>query len=449
MSIGALYIVIALASFAFALLKHLWAWVINKLCKTISDDEKLAGDPQIVITLVHGTGARGAPWTAPNSLLRSSLSSALNNRAAYCRFLWSGTNSIRARRASATLLRQRLSELTHSFPRAQHFVVGHSHGGSIILEALDAKIAGQIAGIVCLATPVLMMRRRHFNPVAKAAIALVPVVPMVYLGMWVINRIGAEGSDAETLIGLSFMAAGLVFSWVIARWANTLHTGVDLSFLNREKIMFLRAPGDEASGTLNAAHILSWAVGKVVTWPTLAVWHAQQRAQQFIDWATKFLDHKYLAAGLISVIVFGGTVILLGGYRGPFPVAVSIAALVCALLFIVLLLISLVAYGNVFTSLPAMFFTAFLLFPLVLVGGLVGWLTIGPEMAVAALLWEVTAETTPPGNWNVELLRPKEDSSDDILTLQHSAAYQNPDALKLIGGWIRDRSASREMGANR
>jgi hypothetical protein len=100
-----------------------------------------------------------------------------------------------------------------------------------------------------------------------------------------------------------------------------------------------------------------------------------------------------------------------------------------------------------FTWLPAALLTALLLLPLVLVGGLVGWLTIGPEMAVAALLWEVTAEATPPGNWNVEQLRPKVDDSDEILTLQHSAAYQNPDALKLIGGWIRHRSCFPRDGS--
>jgi hypothetical protein len=378
MGIVGLYIILAIFYFAVALLKHLWAWVWSKLFKTIPDDDKIEGDPQIVITLVHGTGARGAAWTARNSPLRSSLSSALNNRAAYVCFAWSGKNSIRARRASAILLRQRLYELMHSYPRAQHFVVGHSHGGSIILEALDAKIGGQIAGIVCLATPVLIMRRRHFNPVAKAGLALVPVVPMIYLGMWVINRIEAEGSAAQSLIGLSFVAAGLVFSWVIALWSKTLQTGVDLSFLNRDKIVFLRAPGDEASATLNAAHLLSRAVGKVVTSPTLAVWHAQQRAKQFIDWVMKVLDHKYLAGGLISGIVFGTTVILVS--PGQHNAVLLIAASASALLLIALLLISLVAYGNMLTWLPASFFTAFLLLPLVLVGGLVGWLTIGPEM---------------------------------------------------------------------
>jgi hypothetical protein len=103
--------------------------------------------------------------------------------------------------------------------------------------------------------------------------------------------------------------------------------------------------------------------------------------------------------------------------------------------------------ANIFTWLlwlPGRFYFACLLFLLALVSGLVGWLTIGPEMTVAALLWEITAEATPPGNWNVEQLRPKEDSSDDILALQHSATYQNPDALNLICGWIRDRSAERE-----
>jgi hypothetical protein len=312
MIIVGLYIILAIFSFANALLKHLWAWVWNKLFKTIADDDKIEGDPQIIITLVHGTGARGAAWTAPNSLLRSSLSSALNDRAAYYRFLWSGGNSIRARRVSAVLLRERLYELMHSYPRAQHFVIGHSHGGSIILEALDTKIAAQIAGIVCLATPVLMMRKRHFNPVAKAAIGLMPVLLMVQLGTWVTNTIGAEGSNAEGLIGVSFVAAGLVFSCVIGLWSKSLQTDVDLSFLDRDKIVFLRAPGDEASATLNAAHMLSWAVGRVVISPTLAVWHAQQRAKQFIDWVMKwkFWDHKYLAIAFISGIVIGPLAIL-------------------------------------------------------------------------------------------------------------------------------------------
>lgn len=240
----------------------------------VRQDKEAANDPQIIIVLVHGTWAKSASWTAPQSLLRSSLSSALDNRALFESFSWSGGNSIRARRTSAALLREKLTTLLTRYPGAQTFVIGHSHGGSITLDALDQDIAGKIGGIVCLATPVLTTRRRQCDPLARIALWVIPVVPMVGLGQWFIERFGIK-DDGDSPVWLLFIAAGFLISWLAYRWAKTIDSANDLSYLDRAKIIFLRVPGDEASALLSTAHLLSWAMGKISTGPTRMLWHEQ------------------------------------------------------------------------------------------------------------------------------------------------------------------------------
>jgi hypothetical protein len=395
------------------------------------EDPDAPDEAEIVIALVHGTWAKAASWTAPNSPFRSSLRSTLEKPVIFDRFPWSGSNSIGARRRASELLKQRLHALFERHPRARIFVVGHSHGGSVALDSLDPALAERLGGIVCLATPVLMARARVLDPLARVALAIVPVIPMVGLAEWIIERTGME--SYEGFIVVSCVAAGLLLSMRASRWSKRLQTQNDLSFLDSDKVLFLRAAGDEASAVLTAAHLMSWAVGKISTGPTRALWNAQQRVE---SWRKRLVRHApFIVAAMIGGVagVCGATLIQINWIANPLLAVSGLAFAISALLLAILV------QGGTLTWVAAFVFSAVLLIPMAVVLGLAG-LTIGPEMAVAATLLEVTAEATPPGAWHIIQLKPALRDADNADTLQHSSIYQNAEAVTLVGNWIRRRA---------
>lgn len=71
-------------------------------------------------------------------------------------FLWSGANSIEERRSAAAGLAKMLDEGVAAAPNAQHFIIAHSHGGNVALDARQAMSRDtHNVNIITLATPFL------------------------------------------------------------------------------------------------------------------------------------------------------------------------------------------------------------------------------------------------------------------------------------------------------
>ena len=150
-----------------------------------------------VVTLVHGTFARHAPWMqdTPKKVEEGALCSALRGieGTAIRRFCWSGGNSHSARLQAGDDLALYLSQLRMEFPDAQHFVIAHSHGGNVAMYAMEAKLSdGEkhgdgIAGVITLATPFITLRKRQLPkfviPSALIALAFIVVVFLVSVMM--------------------------------------------------------------------------------------------------------------------------------------------------------------------------------------------------------------------------------------------------------------------------
>ena len=116
-----------------------------------------------VITLVHGTWARDAPWTKPDSRLSRTLTASLpGSELRLAR--WNGLNSPTGRRNGGDRVRTDLRALIDENPEARHYVIAHSHGGNVVryaLKGLDRKLKNRICGIVCLATPFISCKGRE------------------------------------------------------------------------------------------------------------------------------------------------------------------------------------------------------------------------------------------------------------------------------------------------
>ena len=132
----------------------------------------MSSEPRLVVTLIHGTWGRGvvpfrwfrrrAAWTE-----KSELRSSLETVGAHIEHVtWSGANTFRARRDAAERIRHTVTS-TKGYDK--HFLVAHSHGGTAAMMALkSADIAGRVDGLICLATPVPLLRpRKVFQEVSN------------------------------------------------------------------------------------------------------------------------------------------------------------------------------------------------------------------------------------------------------------------------------------------
>lgn len=117
----------------------------------------------IIVTLVHGTWARGAACCAERSLLRHTLEEEFSGRIAFEVFEWSGKNSPFHRSKAGIDLAGRLKDGFKNHPEnARHYVIGHSHGGNLVCQALRGRaVQERISGIACLSTPFFAPRSRY------------------------------------------------------------------------------------------------------------------------------------------------------------------------------------------------------------------------------------------------------------------------------------------------
>ena len=69
-------------------------------------------------------------------------------------FRWEGGNTAKSRRRGAESLAKCLASLRETYPGARAFLVGHSHGGNVAVEAASMV---PVQGVVTLSTPFLAL----------------------------------------------------------------------------------------------------------------------------------------------------------------------------------------------------------------------------------------------------------------------------------------------------
>ena len=113
-----------------------------------SNGRRRRRSPDYVVTLVHGTFARGAAWTRDGSALRAIIRDRLGEGSVqFDSFLWSGFNADQAHQKASRELRGMIGRRLDEHPGARHYVVAHSHGGNVVLNACTGgrTTAGSLA----------------------------------------------------------------------------------------------------------------------------------------------------------------------------------------------------------------------------------------------------------------------------------------------------------------
>src|SRR5262245_24410731 len=266
---------------------------------------------KVVVTLVHGTFATAAPWTKPDSALCSTLKIEFGDNILIEPFNWSpANNSIEARIAAAKNLSSHLTRLQENHPKARQYVIAHSHGGNVALEAAleaAASYGFKLAGIACLATPFL-----------HASVRDLPQLTLVNLGSWFGSLFILSGLVVLPWCGLGrWLGLWVLVSCFLAAVAADVTSGLYEGLVRRIKIetvakvalqtsvpadwnlLIIRGAGDEASlaletsqlfsrylskifNRMNESHVnASWQSSKILTRLEAGGWITESQAERF------------------------------------------------------------------------------------------------------------------------------------------------------------------------
>jgi len=405
-----------------------------------------------VVTTVHGTFANKATWIEPDSKLGKALAARFGSDVAIVPFRWSGGNNPAARKQAQQELRNHLRAQLTRYPGAQHFVIAHSHGGNVALYAMrDAALQERVSGVACLATPFIVARRRALGSkdtlgqVAGAAVAL--TVGVAIIAQQLLPEFDIWWLPHLLLVVILAISFGLI-AWLLPAWkkyAERLVPDLQLGSLSSpQKLLLIRAPGDEAGAGLAFVQFVSHL--NVRAYLMLSRRHALVR-NALQGWT------KYRAR-LIATF-FAGVI----GYFGLISALVMIDApimlLVAAVLFaggVFILPPVLTLFGRTDAAAAPLEFVSYLLLFAVICALSVLLLPFGRQIALASVFLDVTAETTPPGEWTVHLLteEPRLGRAGELQPLQHSMVYDNNEAIRRICDWIAStpRAQPRGTGAS-
>lgn len=270
------------------------------------DDPIHVGRTPIVVTLVHGTFATGAPWTKEGSALRDEITAALPGRhVVFDTFEWSGRNTHKARVKAGYALAAHVAELRTRYPRCKHFIVAHSHGGNVALFAhKHLPNVFHALGIATLGTPFLQARLsadldgksldellteapRYTEGVAHAIGWFLAFVSWLIYGTalrdsafdawyWAAAAAAATGGLAGYLTTLVFPA--IARFWHLRggkRAAVRLADAVRLAPMPATHVLSFIYPGDEAGRVLDALEVTTAA-------PTAAIGFIKENARHFL-----------------------------------------------------------------------------------------------------------------------------------------------------------------------
>jgi hypothetical protein len=199
------------------------------------------------------------------------------------------------------------------------------------------------------------------------------------------------------------------------------------------KILIVRSPADEASGA---------ALFQFISQLTVNIW--TQSLYERIEaaahgWSTQKTRMLVIAAG--AFVLFAGAVFVAAGLSWEaggwswihVAVIVGVLGFLFASVGALYLFLGWVDMTTVFFRLVA----SAVVWPVI---GLLSVLLLpfGKEIAMANILLDVTAETTPAGSWMVHLIEPptSEELGKDTLPLMRCVVYENPRVLALLSHWI-------------
>lgn len=325
-------------------------------------------------------------------------------------------------------------------------LVAHSHGGTVALATLLQPTATpQVAGLACLATPFLVGRRRKVRLAQSIAFAFVPFIALsVLAGAWYVAH--PESIPAQRWPAVPLVQALADFKLLIAFYVVAAALGiVALLFGKRlsdralltllpprvlpddfaSRLLLVRSRGDEAAAGLGFGYLMVLAPQRV--WRYLS----QLTAKPFErGWdAFVYRSRTAIVVQMICAVVVVAVSLpiffddayreWLNSYSKELPVILGFWLLPGSLLYLCVILGRLIAAS----------FVEMLLYLLLTMLLGVFALPFGPELMLASMFIDISAEPVPVGRHVVLQL-----ASDDQ-GLNHST-YDHPACPRAVAEWI-------------
>jgi pimeloyl-ACP methyl ester carboxylesterase len=300
-------------------------------------------DQAIKILLIHGTWGRGffrrkpvAPWCRPDSLFVDRLLGEFEERiptvsTSITPVAWCGSNSILCRAKAADDLKRQIETLGTDSPI---LIIGHSHGGNVVLQA-SSKIRDLSNIYVCtLATPFfrLFESDRTFAGAAPLLRILCTAACMLAATLLVANEV----VDDVIIILLMFLAA-IVFGWIggnllykllinpapknitPTRWQSRTRTLCEATLFDarllRNHLLVLRGIDDEAGLSLAAGAVANRLLRAVYNFSIKLV-RSPFSKLPYARWIMVFLTTIYFApifvTSVVSLTFFGPYITIAG-----------------------------------------------------------------------------------------------------------------------------------------
>lgn len=418
-----------------------------------------------VVIQVHGTWGRNAyfrlptaKWCEENSACRLSAITALGRDVVFNALSWSGANSTDARLKAARQLSTCLKTQHQKHPNAKLHILAHSHAGNIAMYAAkDPQIGALISSLICFSTPFLHISPRALGErlgkrlelLASIAFTTITLAMAAFMSMHIWQLTGRGLLDmlqqniwfgiAAMAIGSSAaLAARSVLIPTLHRFHADSHRYCEQMRLPDAlpfPVLLIRAAGDEAAASLGAAQFWSFAFTRLVRLLSimLPIDVSDQpksspdgrRLRRRLPRSMRTGMQMMGASLLITVATF-----FLASIGVDIRISPTLIALAIVLFFVfgvaVMVWVDLVALVVMLCIAPLCALLALSLY-------FFGW----RRSMLTSLSMNISAESSPPGKWEVVQLGYGESSLEMQRELNH-ATHSAPEALAVMESWLRE-----------
>jgi hypothetical protein len=284
-------------------------------------------DAELIVHTVHGTWplgvlrhlkllssdkAREGRWYWYDSDFQRDVAKNCDRSIHWVPFEWSGDNSFGARDRAAASFARHLVDWFDRAPGARHCIIAHSHGGSVVVNAvdsLDPNRTGRISCVISIASPFAKLSSNKDVPyVALARYSAftlgIPCLLVFCSLLWLMKGVFA------TLVFQSWLLMPVV-AWLYANRANF----PGRTLLTRDQaprhdyrnwtLYAVRGPRDEASMIISACQFVNLVAEFFVSYLLIKPFRLALRLLESHSWSNaiaKFMAWTLLlfAAGRLS-----------------------------------------------------------------------------------------------------------------------------------------------------
>jgi pimeloyl-ACP methyl ester carboxylesterase len=313
-------------------------------------------------------------------------------------------------------------------PDATRFLVGHSHGGNVILRALrlEPRLESSIKGVACLATPFfgVAMRANPSRVIMFTQLLFVLLYILSFVLLLYLSHYAIAGAVAVLFLPASLVLifAGVSFGGLILDAQKFFRQRFQLSVSPTLNLLILRTNGDEATSVLTWVLFWNWVLD-TIWWLPLLIFKFALGLQDVKLAVMSLAAFSAVVAFIVGSILSGGSGLYLKEvFDNPIGFVLFAIMVFAALPFAIsLATLALTVVSLAIAPLPALF--------------------LGIETFVASYFVRFSAEAVPEGVWTViqkDTVQPKQ--SVPVGGFLHSV-YEDDGILRTLALWL-DQSLS-------